>query len=195
MGNARLRQRRGGVRAWTSIRSDIVNSLREDGGAASAVMVDYYGLPRSGERAWPGRDASISLPFEQKASRIREELCNDLVQIMGSNFVKSRFAPYIIMHEFEGLLFSDCAAFGRGIRRPELQEQFQRIRDAFDTPEKINDSPVSAPSKRILELIPNYEKPLLGTLAILEIDLERIRHECPHFDEWLTGLEQLPQLA
>jgi len=30
VGNARLRQRRGGIRPWLSVRTDIVNHLRED---------------------------------------------------------------------------------------------------------------------------------------------------------------------
>jgi hypothetical protein len=75
------------------------------------------------------------------------------------------------MHEFEGLLFSDCAAFSRGIGRPDLAAGLQEIRDQFATPEEIDDSPVTAPSKRVEGLVPGYEKPLLGVLAILEIGL------------------------
>jgi hypothetical protein len=96
------------------------------------------------------------------------------------------------MHEFEGLLFSDCAAFSRAIGRPDLQSAFQEIRDDFETAEEINDSPLTAPSKRVGTLVPRYEKPLLGTLAILEISLDRIRSECPHFHGWMTVLENLP---
>ncbi len=95
------------------------------------------------------------------------------------------------MHEFEGLLFSDCAAFSRGIGKPELESRFQEIRDQFTTPEEINDSPETAPSKRVEALVPGYQKPFLGNLAILEIGLERIRTECPLFDAWLRQLENL----
>jgi len=66
---------------------------------------------------------------------------------------------------------------------------FRQIRDTFTTLEEINDSPVTAPSKRVEALVPGYEKPLLGVLAVLEIGLSRIREECPHFDGWLTQLE------
>jgi hypothetical protein len=64
------------------------------------------------------------------------------------------------MHEFEGLLFSDCAAFSRGIGRPEVEDSLRKIREAFATPEEINDSPVTAPSKRVEGLVPGYQKPL-----------------------------------
>ena len=47
----------------------------------------------------------------------------------------------------------------------------------------------TAPSKRILAIIPGYQKPLTGTLAALEIGLAAMRVECPHFDEWLELLE------
>ena len=73
-----------------------------------------------------------------------------------------------------------------------LAAQFQAIRDAFATPEEINDSPVTHPSKRVEALVPGYEKPLLGALAVLEIGLEAIRAECPHFREWLERLEAWP---
>ena len=97
-----------------------------------------------------------------------------------------------MMHEFEAMLFSDCPAFGRGIGRPHLGGEFQQIRDAFGSPEEIDDSPETAPSKRVESLVRGYEKPLLGTLAALEIGLGTIRHECPHFGSWLDRLEQLP---
>jgi hypothetical protein len=98
-----------------------------------------------------------------------------------------------MMHEFEGLLFSDCPRFAESIGCPELAGQFQAIRNDFSSPEEINDSPLTAPSKRVESLVEGYEKPLLGVLAVLGIGLDVIRKECPHFNQWLTCLEQVPQ--
>jgi hypothetical protein len=84
---------------------------------------------------------------------------------------------------------SATAPFRRGIGRPDLELGLQAIRDQLHTPEEINDSPDTAPSKRVLDLLPEYEKPLFGTLAVLEIGLARIRTESPHFDNWLKKLE------
>ena len=97
-----------------------------------------------------------------------------------------------MMHEFEGLLFSDTGKFAAGIGRPELSKDFQAIRAQFSTPEEINDSPVTAPSKRIVKLIPEYNKPIMGSLAALEIGLDAIRQECPFFRAWLERLEDWP---
>ncbi|MEO7717517.1 MAG: DUF4276 family protein, partial [Capsulimonas sp.] len=39
---------------------------------------------------------------------------------------------------------------------------------------------------------PGYVKPLYGTLAALEIGLDTIREQCPHFRSWLERLEEWP---
>ena len=93
------------------------------------------------------------------------------------------------MHEFEALLFSDCAAFSRGIGRTDLENDFQQIRNNFPSPEDINDSYETCPSRRIKNLVPGYEKPLFGILAILEIGLDPIRAQCSHFDDWMKSLK------
>jgi hypothetical protein len=191
IGNARLRRRRGGIRPWLMVRKDIVNHLHEDPGCVATTMVDFYGLPQHGDRAWPGRAAAVGASGHQKASVVEEALRDDLAHEMGTDFDITRFLPFVVVHEFEGLLFIDCAAFARGICRPDLEPSFSQIREGFATPEDIDDSPVTAPSKRVEELVPGYEKPLFGVLAILEIGLDPIRAECPHFDDWLHQLESL----
>lgn len=187
VGNPRQRQR-GGIRSWQSVRRDIVNHLRGDRECIATMMVDYYGLPQT----WPGRDRARSLEgIEEKAHCIESAVQEEVVAEMGHRFDSNRFVPFLVMHEFEGLLFSDCASFSRGISRPDLQVSFQEVRDGFATPEEINDSAITAPSKRIKQLVPSYEKPLFGVLAALEIGLTPIRSECPHFDSWLRRLESL----
>jgi hypothetical protein len=191
LGNVRQRSRRGGIRPWTAVRKDIIRHLKEDRRCIATTMVDYYGLPSSGDRAWPGRAQAASLEVSQKAPTVEESLLNEISLEMGGDFNSRRFVPFVVMHEFEGLLFSDCAAFARGIGRPNLEASLQTIRDQFNTPEEIDDSPVTAPSKRVEALIPGYAKPLLGVLAAAEIGLEKIRSACPHFRSWLARLEEL----
>lgn len=192
VGNARLRERRGGIRPWPPVKRDITNHLREDQGCIATTMVDYYALPQSGAGAWPGRAQSKGLKtIEQKALCVQTAVRDDLVAEMGNRFDSDRFVPFVVMHEFEGLLFSDCVAFSHGIGRSDLEPRFRMIREQFATPEEINDSPGTAPSKRIEALVPGYEKPLLGVLAVLEIGLPAIRKECPLFNGWLKKLESL----
>jgi hypothetical protein len=152
-------------------------------------MVDYYGLPISGDKAWPGRAQAASLDVTKKAAAVEVALSNDVSSEMGGNFDSNRFVPFVIMHEFEGLLFSDCTAFARGVGLPNLEASLRTIRDQFTTPEEIDDSPIAAPSKRVEALIPGYEKALFGVAAALEIGREKMREACPHFRSWLTTLE------
>lgn len=192
VGNARLREQRGGIKGWNEVRRDITRHLKQDANCYATTMVDYYALPQTGEKAWPGRAHAPNLPYSQRAPHVEAQLEADICKEMGPAFFPVRFIPFVIMHEFEALLFSDCDGFSRGIGRPELQHQFQAIRDVFTTPEEINDSPLTAPSKRVLQIVPSFQKPFLGPLAAIEIGLERIRQECPHFNVWLTRLEQIP---
>ncbi len=187
VGNARLRDNRGGIRPWPNVRKDIIRHLRGDAGCLATTMIDYYGLPQGAADGWPGRaSAPRQGTAADKARHVEAALRNDLAGEGGD-----RFVPFVVMHEFEGLLFSDCAAFSRSIYRPELRMKFEAIREQFATPEEINDSPVTAPSKRVEAIVEGYQKPLLGVLAILEIGRDRIRAECPHFDGWLHTLESL----
>ena len=192
MGNAHQRRRRGGIGAWTAVRKDILNHLREDSESLATTMVDYYGMPKNGPRAWPGRETAAGIASSDKAETIEAALLADVREQMGAGFNPHRFVPYVMMHEFEALLFSDCRGFGRGIGRPDLAASFQRIREGFPNPEAIDDSPDNAPSKRVEALVAGYQKPLQGILAAVEIGLDAMRADCPHFGNWLDRLERLP---
>ena len=186
LGNARQRSRRGGIRRWEVVRDGILSHLKADEGLSVTTMVDYYGLPTT----WPGRAEAPALPFPDRAGAVESEILDDVSGELGDDFDRRRFIPYVIMHEFEGLLFSDPEGFGRGIGRADLPQEFRAIRNEFETPEHINDSPTTAPSKRVLGLVPGYQKPLFGILAALEIGLEAIRRGCPQFSDWVARLER-----
>lgn len=191
LGNARARSRRGGIRNWPAARADIVRHLKGDVGLHSTVMVDYYALPRTGGNAWPGRNAAPNLSAQAKGKSVEQAIAADIACEMSVGLEVSRFVPYVMMHEFEALLFSDCVAFAEGIGRPQLAPQFEAVRAAFANPEEINDSPQTAPSKRVNLLVPGYQKPLFGKRAAQAIGVEKMREECQNFADWLTRLESL----
>ena len=188
MGNTRQWSKRGGIRAWTTVRKGIMNHLRQDSGCIVTTMVDYYGMPKS----WPRRMEAGKLTFPQNVQTVENALATDVSEQMPTNFNPDRFVPYVMMHEFEAMLFSDCKRFADGIGHPKQASAFQAIRNQFATPEEINDFPETAPSKRIELLVPGYQKPLLGALASSKIGLNTIRSACPHFRSWLTRLESIP---
>ncbi len=94
------------------------------------------------------------------------------------------------MHEFEALLFSDCDRFAQSVGAPQVGTELQNVLDQFGDPEKIDDSQATAPSKRILRVVPSYDKVAMGTIAIQDIGLTSIRRHCPNFRCWLNRLER-----
>ena len=92
MGSARQRDRRGGVRPWPSVCRDIVNHLREDRSCFATTMVDYYGMPHAGQKAWPGRAASLSLASSLRAQTVEGALAADVGRRLGRGFDSRRLA-------------------------------------------------------------------------------------------------------
>ena len=186
LGNARQRCRRGGIRPWDSVRKSILNHLRDDRTAIATTMVDYYRLPPT----WPGRkQAEGRVTLRARADAVEQAILADVSKEIGH---PPRFVPYVVMHEFEGLLFSAPDRFAHSIGKPDLAPAFRAIRESFETPEDINDSSDTAPSKRIINLYKGYQKSLTGATALRQIGLDTVRGACPLFDRWVEALEHLP---
>jgi len=123
---------------------DIRNRLLSDKTAWCTTFFDYYGLPND----FPGKqEADKCVSAKNKSVHVLSGLTTMLGEKIGTEPLR-RFIPYVQMHEFEGLLFSDTHKFATGICRP-IGEQLQKIRNEFSSPEEINDSSTTAPSKRI----------------------------------------------
>ena len=175
----------GGVTRWAAERNDIIDELRNPRVHLVTTMVDYYGLPPT----WPGRIRSKHLTDPlAKAQAIEEAVRRDIAGSF-TDLDPRRFLPNVIMHEFEGLLFSDPGNLALGIGRRELAPVLTAIRDAFDTPEQINDSRQTKPEQRIKDLEPRYNKRLMGIAAFQHMGLDRVQQECPLFHRWMTALE------
>lgn len=178
---------KGGNVRFERVLADVQKRLLGERKAWCTTFFDFYGLPE----AFPGKVEAKGLnDVDSKAECLQQAMTARLRDKIGDDPMR-RFVPYVQMYEFEGLLFSCPDQLACGIGQSDLGAEFQSIRDGFDTPEAINDSPVTAPSKRILKLFNGYEKPLHGSLAALEIGLTAIRQECPRFDAWLHQIETL----
>lgn len=179
--------RKGGNFKFERLHADVENRLLGDPTAYCTTFFDYYGLPQS----FPGkniRDPQADIRI--KATAVQEAMTAELIRLIGENPMR-RFIPFVQMYEFEALLFSDPDAFAKGIDKIELSKPLTKIVEQFTSPEHINDSPDTAPGKRIAALMKGYEKPLMGTLAALEVGLDVMREKCSLFDDWLKRLEVL----
>ena len=178
---------KGGVFKFERLCPDVEKRLLADPNCYCTTFFDFYGLPES----FPGKShASMKPGIDDKSAVVMQAMCEQLTARIGEDAMR-RFIPYVQMYEFEALLFSDPDRMAAGMDQTKLSKEFNRINSQFDSPEHINNSPQTAPSKRIEKLIPGYEKPLLGTLAALEVGLDNMRQQCKLFDLWLQKLEAL----
>jgi hypothetical protein len=168
---------KGGVISYGKIRHQIQRKCREDRGACVTTMIDLYGLPHD----FPGYNETLYLPLYERVSGLEAAFYQDIGE--------PNFRPNLVVHEFEGLLFTDVTAFEEWSFDDHAVAALQQQSDGFETPEHVNDSPQSAPSKRILSVLDDYQKPVHGPLIALQIGLDKIRQSCPHFRQWLEGLE------
>lgn len=144
---------------------------------AVTSLVDFYG-------------------FRGKRDRTADELVADIREgLRGKLGPQARFdrvIPYVQVHEFEGLLFSRPEAF-RSV--PDATEdsvaELHGIRARFASPEDINDSASTAPSKRLRKALPRYRKAVDGPRVARRIGVTGIRRECARFNAWLAWLEAL----
>lgn len=176
------KQYRGGLLSYQKAKNDIQTWLKEDSRTSCrfSTMFDLYALPND----FPdfAQAQGCTDPYK-KIACLETALAQDIDD--------RRFIPYIQLHEFEALILADARKLDW-----EYLEHDQAIANLVKmvgdgNPELINHGAQTAPSKRILREIPEYGKVTAGWTVVEQIGLATLRHKCPHFNEWLTGLEQL----
>lgn len=181
-----IKKSNGGIVPWSSIKRQIEMHLREGGRPFVSMLIDYYGIKDSYN--FPGWQESKQISNKTErlnflTAGMREEINPDLV---------SRFIPYIQIHEFESLLFSDLEVFKRSFAENEMNLTIlENALAEFPNPEDINSRPTLAPSKRLIEAIPGYDKVVYGSCLAEDIGLDRITEKCPLFREWLSTLSAI----
>jgi len=176
--------KRGGILDFAQIEGDLRRLMKQDGHpeACFTTMLDLYALPHE----FPGWNEARkkSLPLERVIT---------LEEALQLNLGDVRFHPYIQLHEFEALLYCDLGELQRRLSDSALGIVALREEVSHLRPEEINEGTTTAPSKRIINHLPVYEwsKVRVGAPAAAAIGLAVLRGKCPHFNQWLTKLEQL----
>lgn len=172
---------RGGMSTYLKARNDLIDWLKEDqrDQCYFSTMFDFYALPVD----FPGYDKAQSIrdPYKKIAH---------LEEAFGRDIGSTRFLPYIQLHEFEALIFADPNKLDW-----EYLEHDQAIEELCaiareQEPELINAHSDTAPSKRILQRIPEYKK-TTGIEVVTQIGLPKLQERCPHFNSWVSKLTAL----
>ncbi len=168
---------RGGVSKYGEIKRHIL-MLARNRDFHVTTLLDYYAFPKGDLKARPTARDTV-----KRIAAVEEKFQQDIAH---KNFIAN-----LLAHEFEGLLFS-CPGQFADIFWKKAANELTRIRKRFDTPEHINDSPQTAPSKRILSVCGSkYQKALHGPELAFSMGLDTIRRECPKFSAWMDAVERL----
>ena len=147
-------------------------------------FIDLYAFPTDSESPYTREIQNIINPY-LKISALESAIGLDINHLT--------FIPYVQLHEFEALILVEPDRLltmypgdKKGIQ--ELKRNIHGI-----NPEEINELPQSSPSKRIIMYLPNYkvQKAQVGPLVAEDIGLNLLREKCPHFNEWITKLENI----
>lgn len=102
-----------------------------------------------------------------------------------------RFIPYIQLHEFEGLLFAskDGFEFLADLKPANLKSLLSAVNEK-ENPEELNDGELTAPSKRLEQLIPGFDKnkPFYGGLIAEVNTIGAVLDRCLRFKTWVETL-------
>lgn len=172
---------KGGVVSYAKVRPQIVRLCRQDAGARVSTLFDLYALPTD----FPGK-ADAAYPVAGSGTH----KANYLEECLKQDINEPNFLPNLLVHEFEALLFTEPQKFAGWTDDADVVEALaSAVRGR--SPEDINDGPQSAPSKRVLAAMPDYQKTFHGPLIACDIGLDAIRRACAHFNAWLEKLEGL----
>jgi hypothetical protein len=179
---------RGGLSDYARARTDIVTWIKQDHHEECrfSTMFDLYALPDN----FPGfgEAKKRSDPY-QRVAELEEALAGDI-----GNW---QLIPYIQLHEFEALVLADPQKLNvQYLEHDKVIKQLATmVKEQGGNPELIDDGTDTAPSKRILRLIPQYDKATDGPEVAAVIGLQVLRTRCRHSNEWISQLEQLPVIA
>lgn len=165
----------GGDLSYYRYKTNAVNLLKQDPNAIVTSLIDYYALRSD----FPG----YYDPIRDSLSRVTH-----LEQRIGADINNHRMFPYIQLHEFEALLFTDIKAYNKYF--PVQSPKIQYIIGQYPNPEDINDSPSTAPSSRMKNIFGarKYKKTFHGPLIALENGIDPILKKCTRFKAWIDRL-------
>ena len=147
------------------------------------TMFDLYALPQD----TPGMDKIENCTNKYEMVYMIER---EMISREESELSKPVYFPYIQLHEFEALLFADLDVFAESY----FEYDIRPLRDCLEkenNPELINNGATTAPSKRILSCIPDYDKATRGVEILEKIGVDALCKSCKHFSDWIISLKDL----
>ena len=176
---------KGGDVRFARVKTCVGNFLKQRSDTRVGTFFDYYGL-----KDWPSLDevrTAQGLSTAAIEKRLNDSAAAELTREFPLLNVADRFVPFIAVHEFEALLFSDATllASSLGIDVALIDETLR----VYGSPEAINTRPDKIPSRQIANWLDGrYIKTVQGVAIADKIGIDKMRAACPNFDDWLNRL-------
>lgn len=149
------------------------------------TMFDLYGLPND----FPGYERCCKIADRYvRVSAFEDAYSADVND--------KRFIPYIQLHEYEAIVF--CGLDYLKDLYPNCEKKCAPLKlclSKIGNPELINDSPETAPSKRLINAIELGKKPIYrynkqktGHYIASKVGIDTLRKMCPHLNDWIQQL-------
>ena len=159
-----------------------------DGHDFVTTLIDFFRLGAG----WSGKGLiKPGMSSSEQAGTVEAAALQDARNRLPDLDVDNRFIPNVLMHEFEGLLFTAPEAIVEITRAHAALGALVQVMGSFQSPEDINTGEATGPSKRLANLWANYGKIAHGARIAERIGLPEIRSKCHHFNDWLVQLETL----
>ncbi len=171
---------KGGDVKYERLKFNIDKLLKRETDVLVTTFIDFFRLKNDFPRFKEAQK------IENKIQRVEF-----LEEALSAAINNTRFIPYIQLHEFEGLLFASKDGFESlpDVESSNLKKLLQAVEEKVN-PEELNDGALTAPSKRLEQLIPGFDKnkPFYGGL-IAEINtIHAILDRCIRFKSWVEKL-------
>lgn len=187
---SRKKSASGGMLSYQQAKNDLTTWMKEVSEHSNethyfTTMFDLYALPHD----FPGYD--VALKKVDKYAMVEE-----IEDAFSEDLNSLSFIPYIQLHEFEALVF--CGLDYLQSDYPRCQKEVEGLKKVLlsygNNPEEIDNSPASAPGKRIEKALSKkykYNKPKSGAMVTRSVGIAGLRTHCKHFNDWLLKLEAI----
>lgn len=172
--------KKGGDVKYDRLKFNIDKLLKRESDILATTFVDFFRLKND-------------FPNFEEAQKIinKTQRVDFLEQAIAEDIDNPRFVPYIQLHEFEGLLFAakDGFEFLPDLKQANLDNLLLAVEEKAN-PEELNDGPFTAPSKRLEQLIPGFDKnkPFYGGLIAEVNTINAVLDRCLRFKTWVEIL-------
>lgn len=171
---------KGGDVKYDRLKFNIDKLLKRESDILVTTFVDFFRLKTD----FPNFE--VAQQIQNKIQRVEI-----LEQALANAINNTRFIPYIQLHEFEGLLFAskDGFEFLPDLKQASLKSLLLAVNEK-ENPEELNDGELTAPSKRLEQLIPGFDKnkPFYGGLIAEVNTINAVLDRCLRFKTWVETL-------